>query len=44
MYYILDDNGKWVEGIPTEDGQKYKFVHPRGGYRISYWSVPDEQP
>ena len=45
MHYILNEHEQWVKVDPKDiqNGQKYKYELPTGGFHISYWSKEDEQ-
>lgn len=42
MKYQILIGGEWVDGMPTENGQKYRIVHDNGGIFESYWAIPEE--
>lgn len=38
--YILNEDGEWVDGEPTENGQRYKVVYADGSSIQSIYSIP----
>jgi len=42
MYRQVWLNGKWIEGLPTEAGQRYRFMTPAGYQYGTY--VPESAP
>lgn len=37
-------NGKWIEGLPTESGQRYRFMTPSGYQYGTYSPEPLPEP
>lgn len=35
-------NGSWINGQPTQNGQRYRLISQSGVVIESYWSVPEQ--